>query len=1196
MTKWTKEQETAITARGKNLLVSAAAGSGKTAVLVQRIIELVLRDHVDIDRLLIVTFTNAAAGEMRERIMSALAREAEKEGADSEHIRRQITLLSKSFITTMHSFCIDVVRSNFHIIDIDPSFRIADVAESAILIQESADELFEECYKKAHPDFIELVEGFGGNREDAKLQELMLSMYGFIQSQPYPLEWLEQSVESLNVGADDIEGTSWGRTIAESFRSELEGAMDILRQAGSICALPGGPSEYAATLQADMENVAALRASLESGLSSFYAVMPQIKHQRLATIKKERKDEIDERLQEDAKKLRDSYKKLIDTMKSDVEGTTLQEHARQLQRMHPLMKYLSGMIGEFDGIYSAKKLERGLLDFNDLEHYALKALESDEVRKELSGRFEYIFVDEYQDSNIVQETIIGRIKRGDNLFQVGDVKQSIYRFRLADPTLFIEKYETYSKDGSTKDLRIDLSKNFRSREEILGSINFIFRQIMSKSLGEIDYDEEAFLYKGTEFEECMGSPVEINIVQKGSDGLDVGSELEEMSDIEAEARLTASRIKEIVGGMTYDPKLRAYRQIEYRDIVILLRTVKNWASVFTQVFREEGIPVYSDESSGYFDTVEMQIFINLLRLIDNKRQDIPLISVMRSPVGGFSIEELVQVRLASRQSSYHEALEDYVSSCDDELAEKIRLFTGRLDEWADESRMMRLDEFIWKLLVDTGYYYYVGAMPGGEQRQANLRILVERAGQLEKSTISGLFNFIRFIDRMLRSSSDMGSAKVLSENENIVRIMSIHKSKGLEFPVVVMAGLGKKFNLRDSSSEIVLHKDLGIGPRYVEPQLRFYRRTLPQIAIKKRIDIESLSEEMRILYVGMTRAVDRLIMIGSVRDVESSAKKWCRPLGTYSLSSALGFMDWICMAAVRHKDALALRELCENEQLHVLSDGLSSFEVRLLDRTHVSITEVERRMRAERFEKELMDLKENPKSGAFSELISTRFSWKYPHAETVSIPSKISVTQLSRISKEGYEGSAYSIPSLSKSPSFVEGKKGFTAAEKGSINHFVMRHIDMQRTASEEDIMLQVQELVSRELLSQEEAQAVQAGMIRGFFRSEIGERLRKAQESHREVPFVIQRKACEVMPELEGCEDPILIQGIVDCYFQEDGELVLLDYKTDRAQEGIEESAAQKYRAQLELYREALEKLTGMKVKEAYIYLLSISKQVRIL
>lgn len=1195
MTRWTREQESAIKARGKNLLVSAAAGSGKTAVLVQRIIEIVLRDRVDIDRLLIVTFTNAAAGEMRERIMSALAREAEKEGADSEHIRRQITLLSKAFITTMHSFCIDVVRSNFHVIDIDPSFRIADVAEAAILIQESADELLEECYKSAHPDFLELVEGFGGNREDTKLQELMLSIYGFIQSQPYPLEWLQKSVEDLNVGPDDIEGTSWGMTIAKSFRDELEGAVDILRQASAICALPSGPGEYLATLEADMSNAAALKDSLGRGLSSFYAEMSIIKHARLATIKGKRKEEVDERLQEDAKKLRESYKKIVDSMKSDVEGTTLQEHAQQLQRMHPLMKYLCGMIGDFDGIYSAKKLERGLLDFNDLEHYALRALENEEVRKELAAKFEYIFVDEYQDSNIVQETIIGRIKRSDNLFQVGDVKQSIYRFRLADPTLFIEKYETYSKDGSTNDLRIDLAKNFRSREEILGSINFIFRQIMSKELGEIDYDEEAFLYKGREFEECTGAPVEINIVKKGSDGLDVGSELEEMSDIEAEARLTASRIKEIVGQMTYDPKLGAYRQIEYKDIVVLLRTVKNWASVFMQVFREEGIPVYSDESSGYFDTVEIQIFINLLRLIDNKRQDIPLISVMRSPIGGFSIEELVQVRLAGRKASYHEALESYAASGDTELAEKIRRFASRLDKWADDARLIRLDEFIWKLLVDTGYYYYVGAMPGGEQRQANLRILADRAGQLEKSTISGLFNFIRFIDRMLRSSSDMGSAKVLSENENIVRIMSIHKSKGLEFPVVVLAGLGKKFNLRDSSAEIVMHKELGIGPRYVEPQLRFYRRTLPQIAIKKRIDIESLSEEMRILYVGMTRAVDRLIMIGSVSGVENAAKKWCRPIGSYTLSSALSFMDWICTAAARHKDALALRELCENEQLHVLADGLSSFDIRLLDRTHVSVAEIERRQRAEHFEKELMELKGKPRSGEFSELISGRFSWTYPHAETVSIPSKISVTQLSRISKEGYEGSAYSIPSLSKSPSFVEGKKGFTAAEKGSINHFVMRHIDMQRTGSEEDIRLQVQDMVSRELLSQEEAQVVHSGMISDFFRSDIGTRLKSAGESHREVPFVVQKKACEIMPGLGECEDSILIQGIVDCYFEENGDIVLLDYKTDREHEGIEEGAAQRYKGQLELYKEAIEKLTGKKVKEGYIYLLSISKQVRI-
>ncbi|RKD26555.1 DNA helicase/exodeoxyribonuclease V, subunit A [Caminicella sporogenes DSM 14501] len=1197
MPKWTKAQEMAINIRDKNLLVSAAAGSGKTAVLVERIIRLILEEKIDINRLLIVTFTNAAAGEMRERILDAFLEQIEKGFEDEKHIRRQITLLNKSYITTLHSFCIDVVRKNFHLIDIDPSFRIGDFAETNILIQETLDELLEEEYERADENFITLVEGFGGSREDIKLQELILRVYGFIQSKPYPKKWLNECVEKFTMSKEEFEKSQWINTIKSSIRIELNGARDVITEALKLCNKINGPKEYETALLVDLGNVDSLLRSLDIGLEKFYLNISDIDYPKFKQIRGSRKLEVDNLLQEQVKELRNKYKDIINkSIKENILTKSVDEYVSELNKMYPVMKYLERLVNRFSEKYSEKKLDKGILDFNDLEHYALKVLEYEEVQRDYRNHFEYIFVDEYQDSNIVQETILNRIKRENNLFMVGDVKQSIYRFRLADPSLFIEKYETYAKEGDSLNKRIDLSQNFRTRVEILEGINFLFKNIMSKELGEIDYTEDAYLYKGLEFKKIDNPHIELNIIEnKIEESGEIDEELEEMSTAEVEARFAVKKIKELIGKKTYNAKMRQYMDIDFRHIVILLRSPKNWAPIFAEVFAKEGIPLYSDDSSGYFNTLEINIFLDLLRLIDNKRQDIPLLSVMRSPIGNFTTDELIKIRLNKREGSYYSALEAYIIDNEDKLSKKIKCFIEKLDKWAYQARYFKLDEFIWKLLIETGYYHYVGAMPGGIQRQANLRVLVDRAYQFEKSAINGLFLFLRFIDKLTKSRGDMGAAKTLGENENVVRIMSVHKSKGLEFPVVICTGLGKKFNLTDTRRDVLLHRELGLGPKFIDVDKRIYGQTLPQIAIKRKMKIESLSEEMRILYVALTRAVDRLILIGSVKDLQKGYKKWSKKTSVHNLIKANSYLDWICSALFIHKDGEVLRNLGEvfDKDISFDKNDNSRWIINLINKAEILLEENDKL----ETHKELKNKFKNfvlEKERKFTDMINKRFNWEYRYKNAEKIPSKLAVSDIKKVSVKNLENIAFNIPSLIKKPKFIEGKKPFTKAEIGTIVHFVMQHIDLNKAGDIESIRKQIDMMVVKELLTEEEAKVVDEEKIMRFFKSPLGKRILSAEKVYREVPFVLRKKASDVIEKIDDCEE-VLIQGVIDCYFEEDGKIVLIDYKTSEVFGGNINSILERYKAQIDIYKEALEKITGKVVKESYIYLFDTDEGVKV-
>ncbi|MGV8154894.1 MAG: helicase-exonuclease AddAB subunit AddA [Alkaliphilus sp.] len=1213
MTNWTKEQHKAIVSRGSNLLLSAAAGSGKTAVLVERIVRLVVDDKIDIDKLLIVTFTKAAAGEMRERIALKIAKELENANKNTEHIRRQLTILNKANISTLHAFCMNVVKSHFHFIGIDPSFRMADTTESTLMKIEAIDEVLEDFYEQGDVCFLQLVDSYGGTKDDNKLREMILKIYNFSMSQPDPSKWLNEKIQMFNIDRENIDENIWVKTIVKSAKISLAGALTQLEEAKEIANSPGGPDPYLSAIENDLVTINLLLNELENGFESFVNTLKAVSHKKLSSVKKD----YDQILKENAKELRDKAKKIVIELKDDLTSNHIEDYLSDLDYVGPIINSLSQVIQTFDAKFKQIKSDNGILDFNDLEHYTLQILQNDLVAEEYKEKFEYIFVDEYQDSNIVQETIINKMKKKDNLFLVGDVKQSIYRFRLADPSLFISKYNEFSADADVLDRKIVLSKNFRSRKEIIDGINYIFKNIMSTTLGEIDYDEDAYLYQGADFEMSKNEEVEVNIIEKmKTDAAPILEEnikaavsdeaLEEMQDAEIEATISANRINELIGSEIYDSKKQIYRKVEYRDIAVLLRSTVTWAPIFMDVFKKKNIPVYTDSNTGYFDALEINTFLNLLKLIDNKRQDIPLLSVMRSIIGRFTTEELVDIRSKYREGTYFDAVKKYSVGGEGLLKDKTTRFLNKLNKWAKELRHMKIDEFIWHLFMDTGYYYYIGAMPGGVQRQANLRLLLDKANQYQQTAIKGLFNFINFIEKVKLSKGDMGAAKILGENDNVVRIMSIHKSKGLEFPIVLVAGLGKKFNLRDTYEDVILHKDLGIAPSYIGPinpltdisrDIIIKRETLAKIAAKEKIKIESLSEEMRILYVALTRAKNKLILIGCIRDILKQTQKWARKLNAYGLVSSRSCLDWILSVLIKHKDAIKLRELaeCEIDEANQLIDE-SRWKIQIVYREDIVSEKKQKANKKEEMREKLNNFNENDYNVESLEniIIQNQLNWKYKHEEAKTIPSKLSVSELKNMKESEIEKLNYKIPTLVKMFNLTEGKKKFTGAQKGTIIHFALQHLDIHKAENLEQINKQLDNMLEKELLTKEEINIVDTEMLLNFLESDLGSRMKKAEKVYREIPFNIVKKANEIISGIENCNDELLIQGVIDCYFEETGELVLIDYKTDYVGKGQEEKIVENYKMQIDFYAEVLERITKKKVKEKYLYLLSVNRAVR--
>lgn len=1215
--KFSPSQQKVIDLRNKNILVSAAAGSGKTTVLVERIIKLLINENENIDKFLIVTFTNAAASGMKQKIHKALVKSLQS-NENKEHLKKQLNLLNKSNISTIHAFCIDVVRKNFHVIGIDPNFRIGDVNEVDILLQETIDEVLEKHYAEKHPGFIQLVESFTGNRGDSELNEIIKDLYRFILSFPDPLKWLSESVEMLSMTEKELKNSVWVKSVQDNLKLQLKGGLEILTLALNLCNEYDGPLAYEDNIKDDLGNIKNLINLLEDNFKEFISTVHNVQFTTLKQLRGKVKEEVNAEKQEEVKSLRDEYKKIINNIKKAIPNRSVADFIHDIDYMHLPMTALYNVISDLDFLFKAKKMDKSIADFNDVEHYALHILRQDDIKERYKNKFKYIFIDEYQDSNSLQEELLSQIKRENNLFMVGDVKQSIYRFRLSDPTIFNDKSDSYPvDDGPGFDRRIDLTQNFRSRKEILSGINYVFSNIMNKTIGEVDYNHQVFLNPGAEFKEscddCNDCFTELTIIDKDSSDFseseDLDDEILSMKAAELEASVTVEKIKELLNKDKNEPVKRhketneiieaVPEKLQYKDIVILMRSVSSWSGIFEEIFNDQGIPFYYDGGAGYFETIEIQVILNLLRIIDNIRQDVPLLSVMRSPIGSFDTEELIEIRVRNPKYSFIDALYDYKNNCQDELSMKLRNFIDNVENWKKRSRYTHLNDFIWEVLMETNYYYFVGLLPNGKIRQANLRMLADKAFDFEKTSMSGLYNFLKFVEKLKVSSSDTGSAKTLGENDNVVRLMSVHKSKGLEFPVVIMCGLNKKFNKTDASKSILKHKLYGIAPKYINPNERVYRETFPRIAIKNIIKIENLSEEMRILYVAMTRAIDRLIMIGTVDRFENKLKKWQKGPSLYNIFNQDSFLDWICTSLFKDAET--------DSVLRTVTDCDITFEINYSfdnnsystkwNINKITLSQISKKSSDEAVKKserinEIADFKN--RNSSLKEEIDRKLRFKYPFINSINVPTKLSVTDLKVLKKEDIERVKYRIPVLRKIPQFKEEDSEFTKAEIGSIVHFVMQHLNLNANLSNENINKQIGEMVTKKLMTEKEAASVNINMLCEFFETEIGKRMRASHKVKREVPFVIKKNANEIINSLNE-NDVILIQGIIDCYFYEEDEVVIIDYKTDEIIDDNLEPIIQEYSPQILSYKEAVEKITGKNVKECYLYLFDIGKAVEI-
>lgn len=1229
-TKWTLEQLEAIKTRRCNLLIAAAAGSGKTAVLVERIIRIITNEEepVDIDKLLVVTFTSAAASEMRERIATAITKALES-NPNSENLQKQLTLLSRANITTMHSFCLDIIKNNFHIIELDPSFRILDETEGILLKAEVLEELFEDKYEEEEKDFLNLVEAYSGSKDDEKLREIILDLYRFAMSGPWPEKWLLEKSEEFNINSiEELNNSNWIDVFKGSLEIELEGLIKIEEVALRLCTETGGLEPYIGTFQEDIVFLKDIFNSLSRGIDEIYVNLNNITFSKLKTVRKNNVEDID--IQDRVKSIRDDVKKRIKKLKEDIFSMNPSQMLDSIKKSYPFMKTLINIVIQFNDRFSSAKKERSSLDFNDLEHLCLKILtsENSNVADNLKEYFDEVLVDEYQDSNNVQEAIIDLVSRKNsnnpNVFMVGDVKQSIYRFRQAKPELFLDKYNRYHKDkGSNR--KIQLYKNFRSRNEVIQGVNYIFKEIMSNIVGELEYTDEEALNLGATFKEnveedvVVGGDIELHILDKSSintegniKAIEEEDDDEDVGAINLEARIVAKRIKELISGndgayyKVLDKETGEYRRVTYKDIVILLRATKNWSEVFLEEIGSEGIPIYADTGSGYFESIEIRTIMSLLKIVDNPMQDVPLIALLKSPIMGFSSEELANIRLVNKDKYFYENIEYIISKdieVEIELFNKCKSFIDKLEVWRRKSIYMPIDEFIWYLYMDTSYYGYVGAMPNGVLRQANLRILFQRAKQYEATSFKGLFNFINFINKLRKSSGDMGSAKILGENEDVVRIMSIHKSKGLEFPVVFLCGSGKQFNLMDLNKNILYHDELGIGPEYIDLEKRVSYTTLPKEAIKQRIKLETLSEEMRVLYVAFTRAKEKLIITGATSSVDNFVKKCCNSAGISNrvilpseVLKGKSYLDWIGMALCKHRDGEVLREVLGCNNIHI-KDDLSTWDIRLWIKQDLLVDNYPQDV--DNLNRELYITSE---PSAVDKAIFDRLNYKYKFEESSNIKSNFSVSDLKKNNYESDDilgNEELFKERIEIKPRFLQEERGLSNAEKGTAMHFVMQKLNLDKISSKDEIKDQLRALVSNELLSKEEYKVINVNKILNFYQSKLGKRLlasyNKGNKVYTELPFYTEISVLETDKDLpqEIKGEMVRLQGVIDGFFYEENEIILFDYKTDYVEEGNEEEIVKKYTMQLKYYKNALEKITGNKVKEVYLYLFYINKEV---
>lgn len=1270
--KFTPEQQRVIELHNSNILVSAAAGSGKTAVLVERIIRMICDgEHpADIDRLLIVTFTNAAAAEMRERIAAGITARLEADPGN-EHIQKQSALLHNAQITTIDSFSLFLIRNHFNEIGLDPDFRVADEGEIKLLQQEVLAQLLEDAYAgqfvpEAPEQFHACVEYFCPGGRESVLEQHILNLSRYAGSFPWPEEWLEERKNDYAAG--DMEAlvhSDYGRYLTERVNRTVGGCLEKLQEVKRLCELPDGPYMYGELTEAEIEQLERLTSCKD--LEEQAAKVPTVTFGRLPSKKD---DSVDPAKRELAKAIRNSVKDTLSDLSESYFKTPLELAVEQGKACREPLRMLLDLVLEFDRRLLAAKQERHLIDFSDMEHYALQILLKREkveesgdpgtdrtetkyrivpsdVAMEYRQYFQEILIDEYQDSNLVQEYLLSAISGEEegryNRFMVGDVKQSIYKFRLARPELFLEKYDTYQETGDL--CRIDLAKNFRSRIQVVDAVNGVFSRIMSREIGGIAYDDKAALYPGAVYpaqeDPAYGSELLlIRKPEKGDNAEDGTGEqcpegargpvdYDNVRQLEAQA--IATRIKQLKGSLQVMEKSTGeLRPVRYSDMVILLRTTSGWDEEFKKILEQQGIPVYITSKTGYFGALEVQELLQFLRVLDNPRQDIPLFGVMQSVFGGFTQEEIAQIRSGGeghsrKRMTLYEALKEMAQSGrmveegeetsagesageEAELSQKADTFLQRIDHYRDLTPFTSIRELLQRILDDYDYLNYVTALPAGSKRRANVEMLLTKASAFEKTSYFGLFHFIRYMEQLEKYDVDYGEADTLDENADVVRIMSIHKSKGLEFPVVFVSGLSKRFNMQDANQSLIVDMDLGVAVDYVDSVRRIKNKTLRRAVLSAKMKEDNLAEELRVLYVALTRAREKLILTAVL---DKADEKWelAQMTGQERLTyldfcEAGSYMDFllpilpktgIAVKTLRTED-LAAEEL--GEQLRM---GDRREQLRLIACGETPLTGD-----PEENERKLMHLRE-------------RFAYQYPHPGLQKLYTKTTVSELKIAAMAEKDEAAFHtfeekevVPYI---PGFRREQEKVSGAVRGSAFHRVMELLDFaylftesglftgcpnnyeeyRRGLDKNRLQNRLEEFLQRETISlrltEEYAKAVNLPKILNFLEQELAYRMWRAQEQgllYREQPFVLGIDAKRLDPDLpEG--EKVLIQGIIDVFFIEDGEIVLLDYKTDVIDSL--EALWNRYNVQIQYYEEALTKLMQMPVKERILYSFYLEK-----
>ena len=1256
--KFTPEQQRVIELHNSNILVSAAAGSGKTAVLVERIIRMICDgEHpADIDRLLIVTFTNAAAAEMRERIAAGITARLETDPGN-EHIQKQSALLHNAQITTIDSFSLFLIRNHFNEIGLDPDFRVADEGEIKLLQQEVLAQLLEDAYAgqfvpEAPEQFHACVEYFCPGGRESVLEQHILNLSRYAGSFPWPAEWLEERKNDYAAG--DMEAlvhSDYGQYLTERVNRTVEGCLEKLREVKRLCELPDGPYMYGELTEAEIEQLERLTSCKD--LEEQAAKVPTVTFGRLPSKKD---DSVDPAKRELAKAIRNSVKDTLSDLSESYFKTPLELAVEQGKACREPLRILLDLVLEFDRRLLAAKQERHLIDFSDMEHYALQILLKREKVEESGGTgtdrtetkyrivpsdvameyrqyFQEILIDEYQDSNLVQEYLLSAISGEEegryNRFMVGDVKQSIYKFRLARPELFLEKYDTYQETGDL--CRIDLAKNFRSRIQVVDAVNDVFSRIMSREIGGIAYDDKAALYPGAGYpaqeDPAYGSELllirkpekgereESGIGEQHAEGAGVLVDYDNVRQLEALA--IAAHIKQLKGSLKVMEKSTGeLRPVRYSDMVILLRTTSGWDEEFKKILEQQGIPVYITSKTGYFGALEVQELLQFLRVLDNPRQDIPLFGVMQSVFGGFTQEEIAQIRSGGeghsrKRMTLYEALKEVAQSGrteDTELSIKANDFLQRIDHYRNLTPYTSIRDLLQRILDDYDYLNYVTALPTGSKRRANVEMLLTKASAFEKTSYFGLFHFIRYMEQLEKYDVDYGEADTLDENADVVRIMSIHKSKGLEFPVVFVSGLSKRFNMQDANQSLIVDMDLGVAVDYVDSVRRIKNKTLRRAVLSAKMKEDNLAEELRVFYVALTRAREKLILTAVL---DKADEKWelAQMTGQERLTyldfcEAGSYMDFllpilpktgIAVKTLRTED-LAAEEL--GEQLRM---GDRREQLRLIACGETPLTGD-----PEENERKLMHLRE-------------RFAYQYPHPGLQKLYTKTTVSELKIAAMAEKDEAAFHtfeekevVPYI---PGFRREQEKVSGAVRGNAFHRVMELLDFmyvfvesglfekcpgdyetyRKRLDAERLKNRLEEFLQRETISlrltEEYVKAVSLPKILNFLEQELAYRMWRAQEQgllYREQPFVLGIDAKRLDPDLpEG--EKVLIQGIIDVFFIEDGEIVLLDYKTDVIDSL--EALWNRYNVQIQYYEEALTKLMQMPVKERILYSFYLEK-----